>query len=299
MEKGYSAALYMRLSKEGGGDRGGIESQRLLLRSFAQREGYCVFGEYIDDGYSGTNYERPAFLRLKEDIEKGYVNMVITKDMSRLGRNYIATGELTEEYFPSKNVRFIAINDGYDSIMGDDDISPFRHVINELYARDISRKIRSALYAKMREGQYIGSFAPFGYKKDADNKNHLVVDYDAGEIVKEIFKMSLERDTPSVIAEKLNKREIPVPLDYRNKMSGKPSENRRWTASGVCKILSNQVYLGYTLQRKSEKPSFRRGGSVARDREEWIVVKNTHEALVSEADFYAVAMERRGKHRRA
>ena len=152
----YAAGLYMRLSREDGKrESAGIESQRLMLREYAKRKGFLIVGEYVDDGYSGTNYERPAFERLRQDIESGKINMVITKDLSRLGRNYIASGELTEEYFPSHNVRFIAINDGYDSADGEEDISPFRHVINEMYARDLSRTIRSALYAKMYEGQYI------------------------------------------------------------------------------------------------------------------------------------------------
>ena len=173
----YKAGLYMRLSKDDGQrESSGIESQRLLLRDFAKRENIEVFDEYVDDGYSGTSYDRPAFGRLLTDIEEKRINTVIVKDMSRLGRNYIVTGELTEVYFPEHFVRFIAINDGYDSKFGNDDMAPFRHVVNEMYARDISRKIRSALYAKMKEGQYIGSFAPYGYRKSNENKNVLVID---------------------------------------------------------------------------------------------------------------------------
>ena len=290
----------MRLSKEdGGGESAGIESQRLLLRSFAESRGFFVVGEYIDDGYSGTNYRRPAFERMKADIEQGKINTVITKDASRLGRNYIASGELTEEYFPLHNVRFIAINDGYDSESEENDILPFRHVLNEMYARDISRKIRSALYVKMSEGQYIGSFAPYGYKKAEDNKNRLVIDVEAAEVVREIFRLSAEGISTKIIAEKLNSRSVPVPLDYRNLKEGKESEGRLWTASGVAKILRNQVYLGHTEQRKSVKKSFRSSEVLPRKRGDWIVVKNTHTPLVSKELFNAVQCRKGGRRGRA
>ena len=285
----YIAALYMRLSREDGrGESLGIESQRLLLRAYAEKQGMEIYDEYVDDGYSGTNYERPAFERMKKDIEDGKINTVITKDMSRLGRNYIATGALTEEYFPRKKVRFIAINDGYDSALGEDDISPFRHVINEMYARDISRKIKSALRVKMEEGQYIGSFPPYGYKKSEDNKNQLEIDYPAGEIVREIFASYISGEPSAAIAEKLNKRGVPVPLDYRIIRGGGAGKGRLWTSSGICKILKNKVYLGHTEQGKSKKASFRSESPVGVPRDEWIVVKNTHDALVSEGDFLAV-----------
>ena len=290
----YRAALYMRLSKDDGrGESVGIESQRLLLKNYAANMGYEVAGEYIVDGYSGTNYRRPAFERLKEDIEGGKINMVITKDLSRLGRNYIASGELTDDYFPSKNVRFIAINDGYDSAHGEDDISPFRHVLNEMYARDISRKIRSALYAKMSEGQYIGSFAPYGYKKSEENKNCRVIDECAADIVRRIFMLASLGISTKNIAEKLNRDGVLVPLDYRNSLRGKPVKKSLWTASGVCKILRNQVYLGVTMQGKSEKTSFRSPSPRPTRREDWIVVKNTHEPIVDEAVFFSV--QARGK----
>ena len=292
----YRAALYMRLSKEdGGGESAGIESQRLLLRSFAEARGFFVVGEYIDDGYSGTNYRRPAFERMKEDIECGKINTVITKDASRLGRNYIASGELTEEYFPLHNVRFIAINDGYDSESEENDILPFRHVLNEMYARDISRKIRSALYAKISEGQYIGSFAPYGYKKSEENRNRLVIDDEAAEVVREIFRLSSEGVSTRIIAEKLNKRNIPVPLDYRNMKRGEKGRGRLWTGSGVAKILRNQVYIGHTEQRKSVKKSFRSSEVLPRRRGDWIVVKNTHTPLVSKELFNAVQCRKGGR----
>lgn len=292
----YKTALYMRISKEDGSEESaGIESQRILLRSYAARKGFDVVREYVDDGYSGTNYDRPAFLQMKEDIESGKINAVIAKDASRLGRNYIATGELIEEYFPLRNVRFIAINDGYDSADGESDMMPFRHVLNEMYARDISRKIRSALYAKMSEGQYIGSFAPYGYKKSENNKNKLVPEEEGAVIVRKIFGWAIGGLSTSIIAEKLNYLLIPIPLDHRKIRCGEESEGRRWTASGVAKILRNRVYIGYTEQRKSVKKSFRSCEMIARERGDWIVVKNTHTPLVSESDFYALCRRRGAK----
>ncbi len=282
----YLAGLYMRLSREDGArESAGIEGQRLLLRSFAEERGFLVAEEYVDDGYSGTNYDRPAFSRMLGDIEDGRINTVLVKDLSRLGRNYLASGELTEVYFPSKNVRLIAVNDGYDSDRGEDDMAPFRHVINEMYARDISRKIRTSLYAKMREGQYVGSFPPYGYRKSAENKNKLRIDVAAATTVRRIFSMAALGTPTRHIAAYLNEQGVSVPLDYRRVREGKESLGRTWTPSGVCKILRNQVYLGHTVQGKSRKPSFRSGESLPRKREDWIVVEHTHEPLIDEETF--------------
>ncbi len=162
----YKAALYMRLSKDDGQSESvGISAQRRILKAYSKEHGFEIEDEYIDDGFSGTNFERPAFKRMIKDIEQKRINLVLTKDLSRLGRNYIAAGEYTEIYFPGKGVRYIAVSDGYDSASPNDDIAPFRHVVNEMYARDISRKIRSSLYARMKDGVYIGNFAPYGYEK--------------------------------------------------------------------------------------------------------------------------------------
>ena len=286
----YRAALYMRLSREdGGAESAGIESQRLLLRAYAEEQGYEIYDEYVDDGYSGTRYDRPAFARMRADVEAGAVNLVLVKDLSRLGRNYIVTGELTEVYFPEHRVRLIAINDGYDSARGEDDMAPFRHVMNELYARDISRKIRTALRAKILDGQYIGSFAPYGYRKSRENKNRLEEDREAAQTVRRIFEMAAEGASSRQIAEALSRDGVPVPLDYRRGVQEKSSAARPWSASGVCKILRNQVYLGHTVQGKSGKLSFKAKVSRPRPRSEWIVVPNTHPPLVSEELFARAA----------
>lgn len=286
----YYGGLYMRQSREDGrSESAGIEGQRLLLYEYARQRGFEISEEYVDDGYSGTADNRPAFRKMLSDIEAGKINLVLTKDLSRLGRNYLLSGEMTEVYFPAHHVRFIAINDGYDSECGGDDMAPFRHVMNEMYARDISRKIRSSLYAKMREGQYIGSYAPYGYRKDPQNKNHLIPDFPSAKIVCWIFEMAVEGKTTSEIVEKLNENTVPIPSDYRKTRRGEASLGRKWTPSGVCKILANSTYLGHTVQGKSQKPSFRFGKTVPRKKEEWIVVKNTHEPLVSEELFRLAA----------
>jgi len=259
-----------------------------LLRDYAKTHGFSIVREYVDDGYSGTNYNRPAFEQMRKDIEAGQINLVITKDLSRLGRNYIASGELTEVYFPMHRVRLIAVNDGYDSQDGEDDMAPFRHVMNELYARDISRKIRTALRAKVQNGQYIGSFAPYGYQKSPANKNLLIPDETAAPIVRRIFREAAEGIPTRRIAQALTAERIPIPLDHRNLRQGKPSEGRPWTPSGICKLLRNPVYLGHTVQGKSEKYSFRAGASHTVPKEQWIIVKNTHESLIKEDIFFFV-----------
>ena len=290
--KSYQAALYMRLSREdrepsGRGESPGIDSQRLLLRRYAAEQNFSVYDEYVDDGYSGVCYERPAFERMCRDIERGAVNLVLVKDLSRLGRNYVASGELTEIYFPEHRVRLIAVNDGYDSDRDrEDDLSPFRHVMNELYARDISRKIRTALRAKMMDGQYIGSFAPYGYRKRANDKNQLEPDPPAADVVMMIFTDRKNGKSAKEIAEKLNTMGVPIPLDYRLLCSGHPSLKRQWTASGICKILRNQTYLGHTVQGKTAKVSMKSKKSYGVGREHWVVVKNTHAPLVSKELFY-------------
>lgn len=283
----YRAALYIRLSREDGGRQSaGIESQRLLLQNYARQRAFDIKKEYVDDGYSGTKYDRPAFGQMLADIESGEINLVLVKDLSRLGRNYIATGELTEVYFPEHGVRLIAVNDGYDSEQPMDDITPFRHVMNEMYARDISRKIRTALRAKAQDGQYIGSFAPYGYRKSEENKHTLVPDEDAAVCVRQIFRMAAQGYTTKEITEVLNQKAIPIPLDYRKMKRGKEMSMRPWTPSGVCKILRNPVYLGHTVQGKTEKRSLKSQRSTPKPKHEWIVVKHTHEPLVSEELFW-------------
>ena len=288
----YTAALYMRLSKDddGAAESASIITQRKMLRSYAAEHGYVVFDEYVDDGWSGTNFDRPDFKRMIADIEAKKVNMVITKDLSRLGRDYITAGQYTEIYFPSKGVRYIAIHDGYDSDSPYSDIAPFKNVINEMYARDTSKKIRSAFATKMRDGAYIAAFAPYGYQKDPADKNHLVVDRQSGQVVKRIFRMAAEGAPPAEIARSLNERGIPPPAVYRCMTHdgldvNAYSKRQEWTSATIAKMLRNVVYLGHIAQGKTTKVSFKSQLTVRNPREQWIVVENTHEALVDQETF--------------
>lgn len=300
----YRAALYMRLSRddEGVGESASISTQRDMLRAYAAAQGIGVAGEYADDGYSGTRFDRPELQRMLRDIEAGVINCVITKDLSRLGRNSARTAELLEELFPRRGVRFIAICDGFDSLslsQGMDAATPFMLLMNEYYARDISRKIRASFQAKMRRGDYVSAFAPFGYRKDPANKNRLLPDPEAARIVRMIFRMAADGSRPHDIAASLNARRIPTPAAYRAGLrSGADGDgrDRAWSSSMLCKLLRNRVYLGQTEHGKTTRLSFKSRETRANPREEWIVVKGTHEALVSPELFEAA--QRRSAARR-
>ena len=288
----YKAALYMRLSKDDDGtsESASITTQRKMLRSYAADQGFQVFDEYVDDGWSGTNFDRPDFKRMIADSEAGDVDLVMTKGLSRLGRDCITTGQYTEIYFPSKGVRYIAINDGYDSDSPYTDIAPFKNVINEMYARDTSKKIRSAFTTKMRDGAYIAAFAPYGYQKDPADKNHLVVDTQSGEIVKQIFRLAANGALPIEIARTLNAQGTPSPAVYRCMTHegldvNQYSQRQEWTSATITKMLRNVVYLGHTAQGKTTRVSFKSHLTVSNPRDEWIVVENTHEALVDAETF--------------
>ena len=300
----YHGALYMRLSKDDAGtlESASIISQRKMLYAYAKENRFQVYDEYVDDGYSGTSFDRPEFRRLIKDIEAQRVNLVITKDLSRLGRDYIATGQYTEIYFPSKKVRYIAINDGYDSKNQINDIVPFKNVINEMYARDTSKKIRTAFITRMKDGSYIGNFAPYGYCKDPEDRHHLVVDETAGAIVKSIFELADRGMPPSSIARQLNQWGYPSPAVYR--CSQYPHLNpehytRRgeWTPGTIGRICGNKVYLGHMAQGKSTKVSFKSRMTLKKPREDWVVVENTHAPLIEEELFRRVQKRREARTR--
>ena len=218
----YKTAIYMRISKDDNlpGESGSIESQRKILKKFCCDNGFYITGEYIDDGFSGTNFEnRPGFSKLTADIEMDKINLVITKDLSRLGRNSAETGFLLDTFFPKKRVRYISVTENLDTDRRDSSyniITPVYNFTNELYSADISNKIRSSLETKMKNGEFIGSFAPFGYKKDKSNKNLLVPDKTASEIVKEIFTLAENGHSSYEISVFLNNKSSPTPSAYRN-----------------------------------------------------------------------------------
>lgn len=291
----YKTALYCRLSKddENAGESSSIINQKKMLYQYAIENGFINYEYYIDDGYSGTNFDRPAFKNMINDIENREINLVITKDLSRLGRDYITTGQYTEIYFPSKNVRYIAINDGYDTDNINNDIAPFKNIVNEMYARDISKKIKSAFITKMNSGEYIGNFAPYGYQKDPDNKNKLIVDKEAAHIVKKIFAMAKSGLRLAHIRDYLIENKIPTPAEYRcSKFQhlnvNNYSKRKEWNSHSIYKILNNPVYLGHTAQGKTNKISFKSDKIIVKSREDWILIKHTHEPIIDEETFETV-----------
>lgn len=290
--------LYLRLSRDDGdkAESDSIHSQRDLLMDFVSRHRAFRFKrEYVDDGYSGTNYDRPAFSRMMEDAQKGVINCIMVKDLSRLGRNYIETGRYLERIFPSMGLRLIAVNDNYDTLdknSSDNEIVvPFKNLINDAYCRDISLKIRSHLDVKRKDGQFIGSFAMFGYEKDSENKNHLVIDEDAARTVELIFQYRLNGLSAQRIADKLNELGFQPPYEYKRKKgfnynSGfKSADKAKWTRETVTRLLSSEMYTGTMVQGRSKRINYKVKKSLPIIPEDWIRVENTHTPIIQKSTF--------------
>ena len=289
-----ATALYCRLSRddEFAGDSMSIQTQKTMLAQYAKSNNIFDYEYYIDDGYSGTNYNRPDFMRMLEDIENGKIGTVVVKDLSRLGREYLQTGYYTEIYFPNKDIRFIAINDNVDSNKGENDFAPFKNIINEWYARDSSQKVRSALRAKAKNGEYTGSRPAFGYKKSPEDIHKLIPDENA-ETVKLMFRMALEGVRCFDIAQHLKKKHIPTPRAasdrlVRNKSVDAAKRPCDWSKNSVYQILTNPIYTGKLVMCRTKVKSFKNKKLVPTSPDEWITVENTHEALVSEEDYETV-----------
>ena len=288
----YKVGIYIRLSKEDEekekySESESIQNQRTLLMQYIKENKLNFISEYVDDGVSGTSFDRPAFNKMIEDIEQGKINMIITKDLSRLGRNYVQSGYYTETYFPEHNVRYIAILDNIDTALdsANNDIAPFKSILNEMYAKDTSKKINSVLQSKRKQGEYLGT-APYGYKKDPENKYHLIKDEEAAKVVKTIFRMFLEGYGTMQIADYLSEQKIPIPSDYNKRNRGTKSITYGlWAQSTVRFILSNEVYTGTVIQGKRKKISFKSKKFVDVPEEDWIRVPNMHEAIVSQEDY--------------
>ncbi len=291
----FKVGIYIRLSRDDGNiESDSIVSQRSLLNQYIKENNYNLADEYVDDGFTGTNFERPSFKRMINDIESGKINMIITKDMSRLGRDYIGTGELIEKYFPNKNVRYIAINDGIDTFIDNtnNDIAPFKAIMNDMYAKDVSKKIKSSLHSRMKEGLYVSGRCPFGYMKDPTNKNHLVINGEQAEIVKLIFYLALKCNTYHFIAQELTKRKIKTPASYYNyvwntKCSTEciSQEYGVWVDTTIKAILTNQIYVGDTVQGKTKKINYKLKKTVKNNPDDYIIVENTHEAIIDRYTF--------------
>jgi DNA invertase Pin-like site-specific DNA recombinase len=254
-----------------------IGNQKDFLVSYVSEKGWELKDIYIDDGFSGTNFDRPEFKRMLGDIESKKINCVITKDLSRLGRNYTKTGYYTDEYFPKHGVRYIALNDSVDSIIEDNDIIPFKHILNEMYAKDISKKVKTAFLAKAKQGQFLGSFAPYGYKKDPENKNKLIADEEVRHIVKRIFKMYAEGCSANHIAKLLSEDKILCPMAQRYKNLNREIPYKKaytiaWSPLAIRRILSNECHIGNMVNSKNKKISFKSKLLIATAKEERILV---------------------------
>ena len=291
-DKNYSVGLYIRLSREDENKTDVSESitnQKSLLLQYVKENNLRVYDIYIDDGYSGTTFDRPGFNRLINDIENKLVNMVITKDMSRLGRDYIKTGYYLEKYFPEHNIRYIAITDNIDTYLdnSNNDIAPFKAIMNDYYAKDISKKIKSSLRAKQKEGKWVGSRCPYGYDKDINNKNHLVINEEQAGIVRYIFDLCLNGLTCFKIANKLTLENIKTPAQYYN-FNWKNNYNMnigKWHPKTIKDILTNRLYTGDLVQNRRSKVNYKIKKVVYNKECDYIVVPNTHEAIIDKELF--------------
>ena len=290
-QKTFKVGLYIRLSREDGDkeESSSVTNQREILKRFVNdNENFFIVKEYVDDGWTGTNFDRPSFKEMIHDIEKGLIDTVITKDLSRLGRERLAVGYYTEIYFPEHSVRYIALLDNIDTYLdsGMNDMAPFKGVINDMYVRDISKKIRSSLIERRKAGNYLAVTAPYGYKKDPDNKFHLVIEPKEAEVVKRIFALYRQGNGLTKIAQILTKGGVTVPGESRN--IGKTRETvlyGSWKQTTIRRILTNRVYLGELVQFKRRKVNYKSKRRIEVPEEERYICKGTHEAIITEEDF--------------
>ncbi|MDE7440515.1 MAG: recombinase family protein [Clostridia bacterium] len=286
----WNAGLYIRLSREDGDklESESVSSQKAILERFiAEHPTINLYDYYIDDGWSGTDFERPAFQRMMADITTKKINCVIVKDLSRFGRNYVEAGKYLETVFPLFKIRFISVNDMIDAENPssiNNIIVPFKNIINDEYCRDISMKVRSALDIRRKQGKFIGSFAAYGYKKDENDHNKLIIDETAAEIVRSIYAKFIDGYSIIGIARELNEQKIPNPASYKKLHSG----SGLWNDSTVRRILTNELYIGNLIQKKNEVISYKIHVSKSVERKNRIIVENTHAPIISKADFYKV-----------
>lgn len=288
-------ALYCRLSKDDGQDAesNSISNQKTFLAQKAKEYGLTDTRYYVDDGYTGTNFNRPGFQKLLEDIELGYVTTVMVKDLSRLGRHYVEVGNYTDTYFPEHDVRFIAVNDMVDSNEGENELAPFRNVMNEMYARDISRKIRCSHRLRGNMGEPL-SQPPYGYMKLPENKKRWIIDPEAAEIVRTIFHMALNGDGPETIARKLSERHVLVPTAYWEQQGIRRGGKRliedkcHWRVSTIQNILCKREYCGDIVNFKTYSKSFKNKKRLFNNEENWVIFRDVHEPIIDRNTFELV-----------
>ena len=303
-EKTWSTALYIRLSQEdedNGKDKhesNSVTSQKAILNEFIEEhENFAVYDTYIDDGFTGTDFNRPSFQRLLEDMKSKYINCIIVKDLSRLGRNYIEVGNYIEQVFPLFNIRFIAINDGVDSFKNPASTNtilvPFKNLINDEYARDTSTKIKTSLSGRKKKGEYIGAFPAYGYLKDPKDKHKLIIDESVADIIRNIFDWNVNKGLGKIeICHRLNDLGILNPTGHKKIELGQNYNNYgikdntyTWTPSTVKNILNNEVYIGNTVQGKRRTKSYKVHKVETVPKDEWIRVENTHEPIIDKEIF--------------
>ena len=299
MKQQYNTALYLRLSRDDElkGESGSIGTQRDILTQYCKEQNLRIVDEYVDDGWSGPNFDRPSFQRMIDDIEDGKINCVITKDLSRLGRNYILTGQYTDIYFPSKGVRYIAVSDGVDSEKGESEIAPFLNILNEMHARQTSKKTKAAMKAKFLNGAHYGAYAPIGYKKHPEIKGKIIPDEDTRWVVEKIFNLAAHGVGATRIRNILDKEHVPIPAwfnyqkynTFAHIFENQPeNKSHKWTISQVKSILTDEVYIGNSTHNKQTTISFKGKKSKRRPKEEWYTIPNTHEAIIPLAQWEIV-----------
>lgn len=303
----YKAALYCRLSVDDGNFGGSvsIETQKILLEQYCKDHKITDYKFYCDDGCSGTNFDRPSFKKMLSDIDEGKINLVIVKDLSRFGRNYVEAGMYVQR-FTDSNIRFIAADDNYDSLVNSDDLLfPIKNVVNEMYARDVSKKTKAAKKAKARDGQFIGSKAPFGYKIDPNDRHHLIVDEPAAQVVKRIFRLASEGVGYNKMAKIFREEKVLTPIAYFNLNNPdyfKSDYWRKefdWHVTSIRAILNNEVYLGKLVYGKQRNKSMKSKEKVRNPKEDWIVVENCHEPIITQELWDTVHKILNAKHRPA
>lgn len=289
----FNVGIYIRLSQEDKdkkyeSDSESVINQKEILKSYVKNNKYNLYGEYVDDGYSGTNFDRPGFQKMLEDIKNKKINCVIVKDLSRLGRDHVMTGYYIETFFPENNIRFISILESYDSFknQASNDSSTFIIACNDYYSKQNSIKIRNVLNDKRKNGKFIGSLPSFGYMRDPNDKGHLIPNPETAPIVKNIFKWRVEGIGPTEIATRLNNVNTPTPSGYKKtNLSSRLIDRDTWTISTIKKILTNRIYTGDMVQHTQTKVNYKSKKKVALDQSLWMVVEGTHEPLVDKKTF--------------
>lgn len=302
----YRVAIYLRLSqddekydKDFKAESNSISNQRLQIQDYIDKhEDMELAGEYVDDGYSGIHFERPAFKEMMEDVITGSINCIVVKDLSRFGRDYIDSGRYLQRVFPSLDIRFIALNDNYDSFTASETeknlVIPFKNFINDNYSRDTSAKVRSVCKVKRKQGQFISNYAPYGYEKDEEDKHKIVIDKEVEYVVRKIFSMKLEGYSSYSIAKHLNDNGIPSPMEHkkakgiRYKTGFSTKAVAKWDTPAVNRILTNEVYIGTLQQGKREKINYKLDKVVSKDKSDWIEIEDNHEAIIDPHDFEIV-----------